>query len=278
VLGIAGYKAGMTHINFIDQSEAPTKGQEIVGAATVIEVPPLFVYGIRYYDGINSMGDIFTDNEAALKHAGIAKKKGKKDIKMEEARDVRLLVVMQPNKTGFGKKKPEKMELGCGGKDIKEKMELAASLLGKELKAADVFKSGEMIDITAVTTGKGWQGPVKRFGVSVQRRKATGKRRHVGTLGPFHPAYVTYSVPQAGQMGYHKRTELNKLVLKISGNPDEINPKSGFTEYGFIKNDYIVVRGSIPGPAKRLIKMRLAVRNKLAPKEQQIIAISTESR
>ncbi len=118
------------------------------------------------------------------------------------------------------------------------------------------------IDVVSVTKGKGWQGPIKRFGLSKQRRKATGKVRHVGTLGPFHPPYVMYTVPQAGQMGFHKRTELNKWVLKIGENPDEINPPSGFPHYGIVKNDYIIVKGSIPGSKKRLVRFRWALRRR----------------
>lgn len=278
ILGVAGYKAGMTHISYIDPTESPTKGQEIVSAATVIEVPPITVYGIRYYDKKNSIGDVLTDNEAMLKKAGVIKKKAKKEIKTENVADLRLLAYVQPSKTGMGKKKIEKMEIGCGGKDLNEKTELANSLLGKEVKISEMFKPGEYVDISAVTRGKGWQGPVKRFGVAVQRRKATGKRRHVGTLGPFHPPYVMYTAPQAGQMGYHKRTELNKMILKIGSDPDEINPKSGFQNYGFVRNDYLVVKGSIPGPVKRLVKIRTAARMLGIQKEPQVVFVSTEPR
>lgn len=278
ILGVAGYKVGMTHISYIDPTESPTKGQEIVSAATVIEVPPVTVYGIRYYDKKNSIGDVLTDNETILKKAGVIKKKAKKEIKAEDAVDVRLLVYAQPSKTGMGKKRIEKMELGCGGKDKNEKIEFANSLLGKEAKISEVFKPGEYVDITSVTKGKGLQGAVKRYGISIQRRKATGKRRHVGTLGAFKPAYVQYTVPQAGQMGYHKRTELNKMVLKIGSNPDEINPKSGFENYGFVKNDYIVVKGSIPGPVKRLVKVRTAARMQGVQTEPQVVFVSAESR
>ncbi|MEM2909359.1 MAG: 50S ribosomal protein L3 [Candidatus Bilamarchaeaceae archaeon] len=277
VLGFAGYKAGMTHVSYIDQTESPTKGQEIVSAATVIEVPPLSVYGIRYYgDGV-VLHDVLTENGGMLKRVGILKRKEKKEIKIDEVKDVRLLVFAQPERTSIGKKKIERMEIGCGGKDVKEKIELASSLLGKEIRASELFKPGEFVDVIAVTKGKGWQGPVKRFGISVQRRKATGKRRHVGTLGAFHPPYVFFTVPQAGQMGYHKRTELNKMILKVGTNPDEINPKSGFTNYGFVKNDYIIIKGSVGGPVKRLVKIRVAVRN--APlKEPQIISVATANR
>lgn len=277
LLGIPGYKVGMTHVAYIDTTDAPTKGQEIVSAATIIEVPPVLVYGIRYYDGKNSIADIHANNEAVLKAAGIRKKKEKKNINIEDVKDVRLLVCTQPKKAGYGKKKAEFMELGCGGKDIKEKAEYASSLLGKELHVNEIFKPGEFVDVSAVTKGKGWQGPVKRFGVAVQRRKATGKRRHVGTLGPFHPAIVAYTVPQAGQMGYHTRTEFNKMILKVGTDPTEINIKSGYPNYGVVKNDYVILKGSVPGPTKRLVKLRVAARN-TKPAEVKLTFISAEPR
>lgn len=276
LLGFPGYKAGMAHAAFIDQTESPSKGQEIIGAVTVVEVPPMVVYGARCYDGTNSIGDILTEDEKIRKLLGIKEKK-KKEIKEDNVKDVRLLVYAQPGKTGTGKKHIESMEIGCGGKDAKEKLELAKSFLGKELKVSDVFKPGEFVDVVAVTKGKGLNGPVKRFGTALQRRKATNKRRHVGCLGPFRPGYVMYTAPQAGQMGYHKRTELNKEILKIGNNVDEINPSSGFNNYGFVKNDYVVLKGSVPGPVKRMVKLRFAVRKTGAVKEPQLSYVSKEA-
>ena len=274
ILGFAAYKAGMTTVAYMDHSESPTKGQEVVGAATVLEAPPLYVYGIRGYKGRKIAGEMFTPDEAKLKMLGM--KKTKKTELSDDLQDVRILVFAQPEKTMIGKKHPERFELGIGGKDAKEKMAFAKTFLGKELKAKDVFKSGENVDVVSVTRGHGWQGAVKRFGVSIQRPKATGKRRHVGTLGQWHPAYVLYTVPQAGQTGYHKRTELNKQVLKISETIEEINPKGGFPHYGFLKNDYILIKGSVPGPTKRLVKMRIAIRKQVPYKEAKITYVSNE--
>lgn len=276
VLGFAGYKVGMTHCAYVDDTESPTKGQEIVSPATVIEVPPMTVYGYRCYKNGNSISDHLVGEERILKLIGFTAAKKPHDAKKPENRidpsesdDVRLLVYAMPSKTKIGKKHIEKMELGCGGKDPKEKIEYAKSLLGKELRINEVFKMGEQVDVVSVSKGKGWQGAVKRFGISIQRRKATGKRRHVGTLGQWHPAYVLYTIPQAGQTGYHRRTELNKRILKISAAPEEINPVCGFPHYGFVKNDFVLLKGSVPGPTKRLIKMRLAVRAAGPQKELQ---------
>jgi large subunit ribosomal protein L3 len=71
-----------------------------------------------------------------------------------------------------------------------------------------------------------------------------------------------YTVARAGQMGFHQRTEYNKRIVKISETGDEINPKGGFIRYGLVKGDYIVVLGSVPGPKKRLIRIRKSMRPK----------------
>jgi large subunit ribosomal protein L3 len=273
VLGFAGYKAGMTHVAYVDDTESPTKGQEIVSPVTVIEVPPIMVYGVRCYSANSSVGDILTSDDKMLKLAGFEKKPGVKKLDEAAVDDARLLVFAMPSRTRIGKKHIEKMELGVGGKDAKEKLDFCKTLIGKEMRAGEVFRNGEHIDVISVSKGKGWQGAVKRFGISIQRRKATGKRRHVGTLGQWHPAYVLYTVPQAGQTGYHQRTELNKRILRIGQKPEDINPSAGFAGYGFVKNDYVVLKGSVPGPVKRLVKLRLAVRASGA-KEPQVSYIS----
>jgi large subunit ribosomal protein L3 len=238
----------------------------------------MVVYGVRCYKGNDSVGDLLAGDDKVLRLAGFSKKPAAKQINEQGVDDARLLVFAMPSKTGFGKKHVEKMELGCGGKDSREKLEYCKGMLGKELRVSDVFKNGEYVDVVCISIGKGWQGAVKRFGVSIQRRKATGKRRHVGTLGQWHPAYVLYTVPQAGQTGYHKRTELNKRILRIGQKPEEINPSSGFPHYGFVKNDFVLVKGSIPGPAKRLVKLRLAVRAPAAVKEPQLGYVSLSPR
>ena len=61
-------------------------------------------------------------------------------------------------------------------------------------------------------------------------------------------------------MGYQQRTEFNKRILKIGESGAEITPKGGFLHYGVLKSPYVLVKGSIPGPIKRLIRIRPAIR------------------
>ena len=57
-------------------------------------------------------------------------------------------------------------------------------------------------------------------------------------------------------MGYHQRTEFNKQLMKIGGEGSEITPKGGFLNYGDVVNSYVLIHGSVPGPAKRLVRLR----------------------
>ncbi len=92
---------------------------------------------------------------------------------------------------------------------------------------------------------------------------AKEKRRHTGTLGQEEPGKVRPTVPQAGQLGFQRRTEVNKRIVKI-GDGKEIAPKAGFNRYGTIKTSYVMLKGSIPGPKKRLVMLRAPIRPKKA--------------
>jgi large subunit ribosomal protein L3 len=154
------------------------------------------------------------------------------------------------------------MEVRIAGGAIDKRLKYALGLLGKEVNLNSILQPGAYADITAITIGKGTQGAVKRWGIAIRKRKHSrgGKRRHIGTLGPWNPHHIRWQVPQMGQMGYQQRTEFNKRILKIGENPAEITPAGGFLHYGQLKSPYVLVKGSIPGPTKRLIRIRPAIR------------------
>src|SRR3989344_954150 len=93
-----------------------------------------------------------------------------------------VVVYTQPKLTGIGKKRPEIFEIALGG-SIKDKFEYAKQNIGKEIKITDIFKEGELVDIHGVSKGKGTQGPVKRFGISIRSHKAEKTKRGPGSLG-----------------------------------------------------------------------------------------------
>jgi len=296
VQGFAGYKAGMTHVIMIDDwPNSPTEGEEIAVPVTVLDAPPMYVAAVRVYaatpDGYKCLTEAWAEipEELEMDRVFTVPKEGEAgDLdKIEELVDegvvdeVRVIVATQPKKAGVPKKKPDVMEYRIGGKDVRERFEYAAEILGQEIRASDVFEEGEMVDVSGITKGKGFQGVVKRWGVTIQDRKAQRKQkgRHVGSIGPITPSRVRWTVPMAGQVGYHQRTEHNKRILKIGENGEEVTPKGGFVNYGVVRGDYILIHGTVPGPKKRLIRLRPAVRPpKNAPKgAPEILYISRTS-
>jgi large subunit ribosomal protein L3 len=275
-LAFAAYKVGMGHVIALDnRKNSPTYGMQISIPVTILEVPPLKVIGVRFYQkttrGLKVLTEIYSKDLPKELERKVKIKSNFSEQKIEEVKknaekisNVRLIIATEPKKTGLGKKKPEIFEIEVGGKNSKEKIEYAFSLLGKEFLPNEAFKEGEVVDVIAVTKGKGTQGPVKRFGIKIQGRKAKEKLRHVGSLGQERPGKVRWTVPMAGQMGFQTRTELNKRILKF-GNGNEINPKSGFKRYGIIKSSFVIIEGSVPGSKKRLVMIRKAIRSKEAP-------------
>ena len=289
IQGFFGYKAGMTHAFMIDyRPTSTTSGREVREPVTVVETPPIKVAAVRAYQrtsyGMYTAGEIWADklDPELSKRIPLAKKDKKKNWDFtKDAEEIRILAYTQPKLvTGTPKKIPEISELRIGGGSIEEQIKYAKEILGKELKIKDVINEGDMLDIIAITRGKGWQGSVKRWGVKLLTHKNSKHRRMIGTAGSWHPNWVQATVPQAGQMGYHQRTEYNKRVLKVGENGEEITPSGGFPHYGIIRNSYILIQGSIPGPAKRLIGMRDAVRYQRGVKVEkpEISYISTTSK
>jgi large subunit ribosomal protein L3 len=293
----AGYKAGMTHVIMVDDiKNSLTQGMEISVPVTVIETPAIRVAAIRAYTE-DSAGEraiaeawaadldpelrrrisIPTDENLGENLEAIGKM-----VEEGKVSDIKAVTYTLPKSlTGVPKKVPDIMESGISAKDLKIKFEYAKSILGTLVSVTDVFKTGILVDTAAITIGKGTQGPVKRWGINLMKSKHSrqGSLRQIGTLGPWHPAHVSWRVPQMGQMGYHQRTEFNKRILKIGSNGTDVTPDGGFLNYGLIRGDYVLIKGSVPGPSKRLIRLRDPIRAKKADLgEPNILYISRESK
>jgi len=289
IQGFLGYKAGMTHAFIVDyRPTSTTSGREVVMPVSVVETPPIKIAAVRAYEkaihGLQTLGEIWADklDPELSKRYPFAKKDKKKNWDfMKNAYEIRVIVYSQPKLvSGVPKKTPEIRELRISGGSIEEQIKYAKDILGKELRINDAVKEGDMLDIIAITKGKGFQGAVKRWGVKLLTHKNSKHRRMIGTAGSWHPNWVQTTVPQAGQMGYHQRTEYNKRLLKIGESGDEINPSGGFPHYGLVRNSYVLIHGSIPGPVKRMISMRDAVRYQrgVEVKKPEISYISTTSK
>ncbi|MFH0970955.1 MAG: 50S ribosomal protein L3 [Candidatus Micrarchaeota archaeon] len=263
--GFPVYKAGMGQVMIIEDADSPLKNQEVTKAATLMEAPPIYVYAITAYEdseyGLRKVAEIPALNAPKFgkRSITIAKKAKMKieDLHNRPIADVRLIVLTQPWKADL-KKTPEVAEIAVAGKDAIEKLNYAKELLGKEVKVSDVFVDGDIIDTIGVTTGKGWEGVVKRYGVALGPRKATQRRRHGGSIGPEKQGKVMYTIPRAGQMGFHRRTESNKRILQIGEalKSKDLIPAGGFIDYGTLKSDYVLLEGSVSGPEKRVVMLR----------------------
>ncbi len=282
LLAFIGYKAGMTHIIAKDTSPNTIyKNQLISVPVTIIECPPLKPLSLRFYknslDGLKLISEVFSNKlDKELKRRTKISNKPKKEPQLFD--EIRLAVYTQPRLTGIGKKKPEILEIGLSGSDNKQKLDFAKSLLDKEIRLDEVFKDIKIVDVHSVTKGKGYQGAIKRFGVTIRQHKAEKTKRGIATLGSWTPNKVLFSVPHAGQMGYHQRTEYNKQNLLIDTDPKKINPKSGFLHYGLIKNHYILLKGSIPGSVKRTIILTPAARVNKPQHPLEIKSINLDSK
>jgi large subunit ribosomal protein L3 len=292
--GFAGYKAGMTHVMMIDdRPRSLTEGMEISVPVTVLEVPPMNVVAVRAYENYNGglrpageawAGDLSSDLTRALTVPKKTHGTAFEELQAlgDSIADVRVVAHTNPVLvTGIPKKVPELMEMPIAGTNISERLQFAKGILGQQVSITSVFQIGDILDVTAVTKGKGTQGPVRRWGIAIQKRKhaRTGKKRHVGNLGPWHPAHISWRVPQLGQMGYHQRTEFNKRLMAIGADGAEITPAGGFPGYGLVRNQYVLIKGSLPGPSKRLIRMRSAIRPADSfVKAPQFLYVSKESK
>ena len=80
-------------------------------------------------------------------------------------------------------------------------------------------------------------------------------------------------------MGYHQRTEYNKRILKIGKDGKEVTVKGGYIRYGQVKGPHIIIRGSVAGTEKRLVRLRQPARppTEIPETAPQITYISLES-
>jgi len=198
---------------------------------------------------------------------------------------VRLLAHTQASKIPGRQKKAHLVEIQVNGGECPEKVDFARGLFEQKITVDMVFHKDQMIDVIGVSKGKGYNGVVSRWGVTRLPRKTHRGLRKVACIGSWHPARVGFSVARAGQAGYHHRTELNKKVYRI-GKPAKtdkkedgeynaktetdltnknITPMGGFPHYGEVNNEFLMLKGCVVGPKKRV----LTLRHSLVPQESR---------
>ena len=123
-------------------------------------------------------------------------------------------------------------------------VDIASYELGSEVKA-DLFEAGEIVDVTGISKGKGYQGVIKK---NNQHRGPMGHgskyHRGVGSLGTMLPKRVLKGKALPSHMGSDQVTIQNLEIIKVD-----------------LENNCILVKGSIPGAKKTLVVIRSAAKS-----------------
>lgn len=116
--------------------------------------------------------------------------------------------------------------------------------VGQEVKV-DIFESGNIVDVTGISKGKGFQGAIKRHGQS-RGPMAHGSRYHrrPGSMGPVAPNRVFKSKELPGRMGGEKVTIQNLEIVKVDP-----------------ERNLILIKGNVPGSKKSFVKIKTAVKS-----------------
>ena len=222
--GFPGYKVRMTHVIKVEEKKRNKRfKQEVAIPVNIVEVPKSTLFGVRVYKAASStslqaFSEVWT-NEFS-KHASrkikipsddyeekVQKKIDHIKASLDQIIEVRALLITESAEAGLPKKRPDILEIKVGGKEIAANFNWAVDNLGKEMSIQDHFKADEYVDVTGVTKGRGFQGPVKRHGIKILPRKTRKGMRVVGSVGAWHPARISWTTPRAGGMGFHNRTE-----------------------------------------------------------------------
>ena len=125
-------------------------------------------------------------------------------------------------------------------------VELSEYEVGQEI-TVDVFKAGDIVDVTGTSKGKGFQGAIKRHGQS-RGPMAHGSRYHrrPGSMGgASFPSRVFKGKALPGQMGGNRITIQNLEVVKVDA-----------------ERNVILIKGNVPGSKKSLVEIKTAIKSK----------------
>jgi large subunit ribosomal protein L3 len=117
--------------------------------------------------------------------------------------------------------------------------------VGQEVKV-DIFAERDIIDVTGISKGKGFQGAIKRHGQS-RGPMSHGSRYHrrPGSMGPVAPNRVFKGKALAGRMGGERVTVQNLVVVKVDA-----------------ERNLLLVKGNVPGARKALVTVKSAVKSR----------------
>ena len=259
IKGFICYKTGMASASVKDMtSDSMTKNKEIIIPVTILECPSMKIFSVRFYKNKKVDGEILAENfdKELKKKIKVPKKYSKKiDDFKKDYDDLKIIFYSVVKETGI-KKKPDMVEIGLNG-TLEEKISFVKENLGRNISVENFFEKNQLIDIRGLTKGKGLQGPVKRFGINLKVAKSEKGQRRPGSIGPWHPARVTFRVPMAGQLGMFTRAVYNLKIIDLGKAEDKFK---NIKNYGDIKTNYILVAGSVQGSAKRQLILTAPLR------------------
>ncbi len=113
-----------------------------------------------------------------------------------------------------------------------------------DLVKVDTFEEGEIVDVTGITKGKGFQGVIKKYNQS-RGPMGHGSQYHrgVGSLGTMRPMHVLKGKHMPGHMGNVQRTMQNLEIVKVDA-----------------ENNYLMIKGNVPGSKGAYIVIKTAVK------------------
>jgi len=127
--------------------------------------------------------------------------------------------------------------------------------------SVDIFEAGEIVDVTGISKGKGFQGVIKRHNQSTgPMGHGSQYHRGVGSLGTMLPMHVLKGKKMPGQMGNVQRTVQNLEIVSID-----------------TENSVILVKGNVPGPKKSLVMIRSAVKTNAKKEAADLITYVEEA-
>ena len=204
--GILGRKVGMTEVFSTDGKLIPV---------TVIEVEPNVVTQVKTVE---------KDGYDAIQLGAFDKK------------------TKSSNKPEMGHVKKANTQPKRFLKEIRG-IDTSSYTLGQVI-SADVFKSGDTVDVTGTSKGKGFQGVIKRWNQSrgPETHGSTYHRR-VGSMGTMRPMRVLKGKKLPGHMGNEQVTIQNLMIVDVD-----------------TENKYILVSGNVPGAKNTFVFIREAVK------------------
>lgn len=114
--------------------------------------------------------------------------------------------------------------------------------LGQEILVADMFKVGDLVDVSGITKGRGFQGVIKRHGFK-GGRETHGSMFHraPGSIGcSAYPSRVVKGKKMPGRMGNALVTKKNVMIIDIR--PD---------------SNVLLVKGCLPGAVESVLQIFL---------------------